>query len=183
MKTKLYVVCLLSAANIFAHAALYTYGGVAAAIPDNDVFGLSQSQTLSGLSTSITAMTLNFTLAGGLITDLTTASLRLGNLPESTFVDLTPSMSGSLSTPVTFTVDVSSSYSGQDPNNTWTLFFADTSPGGQTTLEGWSLDITAVPEPVSKALIIFIALLFTLSSFRFVWRKYRFSCEEEFLKG
>jgi len=183
MKSKLYVLSVLSAASFSAHAALYTYSGTAAAIPDNDVFGLSQSQTLSGLSTSITAVTLNFTLAGGLITDLTTATLRLGNLPGSTFVDLTPSMSGSLSAPVTFTVDVSSSFSGQDPNNTWTLFFADTSPGGQTTLEGWSLDITAVPEPVSKALIIFIALLFMLSSFRFVWRKYRICCNEQLLKG
>ena len=115
MKSKLYVLSVLSAASFSAHAALYTYSGTAAAIPDNDVFGLSQSQTLSGLSTSITAVTLNFTLAGGLITDLTTATLRLGNLPGSTFVDLTPSMSGSLSAPVTFTVDVSSAFNGQVP--------------------------------------------------------------------
>jgi hypothetical protein len=36
------------------------------------------------------------------------------------------------------------------------LFFADVSAGGGTsTLNGWSLDITAVPEPVNVALCIF----------------------------
>jgi subtilisin-like proprotein convertase family protein len=40
----------------------------------------------------------------------------------------------------------------------WTLFFADLSGGdgaNVTTLNGWSLDITAVPEPVNLAMVIF----------------------------
>jgi subtilisin-like proprotein convertase family protein len=48
-----------------------------------------------------------------------------------------------------------SAFNGLDPNGTWTLFFADRSPGAQSTLAGWSLDITAVPEPVNVALAIF----------------------------
>jgi len=44
---------------------------------------------------------------------------------------------------------------GQNPNNTWTLFLEDESPGGQSTLISWSLDVTAVPEPVNVALAIF----------------------------
>ena len=175
MKVKFYVTGVLLVAIFSAQAALYTYSGAAAAIPDNNVFGLSQSQTLSGLPTSISTATLNFTLAGGLITDLTTASLRLGNLPGSSFVDLTSSMSGSLSAPVTFTVDVSSSFGGQDPNNTWALFFADTSPGGQSTLEGWSLDITAVPEPVNLALGIFAVGVFGAGVVRFYCNKMKAS--------
>ena len=47
-------------------------------------------------------------------------------------------------------------YSGLNPNGTWTLFLADlSSGGGQSQLTGWSLGITAVPEPVNVALGIF----------------------------
>ncbi len=59
------------------------------------------------------------------------------------------------------------SFNGQNPNGTWTLFFADLSGGGgQATLNGWSLDITAVPEPVNVALGVF-AGLFVLGG---LWR-------------
>ncbi len=34
-----------------------------------------------------------------------------------------------------------------DPNGTWSLFVADVMPGGQAQLVGWSLGLTAVPEP------------------------------------
>jgi hypothetical protein len=45
---------------------------------------------------------------------------------------------------------------GVNPNGIWTLFFADTvAGGGNETLNGWNLDITAVPEPVNVALGIF----------------------------
>jgi subtilisin-like proprotein convertase family protein len=41
-----------------------------------------------------------------------------------------------------------SSFDGTDANGTWTLFLADLSAGGQSTVVGWSLDIiTTVPEP------------------------------------
>lgn len=45
---------------------------------------------------------------------------------------------------------------GSAADGTWTLFFADESAGGsQAMLTGWSLDITAVPEPVNVAMAIF----------------------------
>ncbi len=45
---------------------------------------------------------------------------------------------------------------GSAADGTWTLFFADVaSGGGQATLTGWNLDITAVPEPVNVALAFF----------------------------
>jgi hypothetical protein len=50
------------------------------------------------------------------------------------------------------------SFHDMNPNGTWTLFFADLSGGDQSTLVGWSLDITAVPEPVNVALIVFAVL-------------------------
>jgi hypothetical protein len=48
-----------------------------------------------------------------------------------------------------------SAYNGMNPNGTWTLFFADLSAGAQSQLVGWSLEVTAVPEPVNVALGIF----------------------------
>ena len=43
-------------------------------------------------------------------------------------------------------------FDGMNANGTWTLFAADLSPGGVSTLAGWSLAITAIPEPNSVAL-------------------------------
>jgi subtilisin-like proprotein convertase family protein len=51
------------------------------------------------------------------------------------------------------------SFNGANPNGTWTLFFASMAGGDTSTLEGWSLDITAVPEPVNLALVIFGGLV------------------------
>jgi subtilisin-like proprotein convertase family protein len=58
---------------------------------------------------------------------------------------------------VSYTADGGSlsSFNGLDPNGTWTLFFADLSGGSTSTLNGWSLDVTAVPEPVNVSLAIF----------------------------
>ena len=47
-------------------------------------------------------------------------------------------------------------FDGGNPNGTWDLYFSDpTSGGGTSTLNQWSLNITAVPEPVNAALLIF----------------------------
>ena len=52
------------------------------------------------------------------------------------------------------------SFNGGNPNGTWTVFFADLSGGDVSTLNGWSLDLTAVPEPVNAAMAVFGAGLF-----------------------
>jgi subtilisin-like proprotein convertase family protein len=59
-------------------------------------------------------------------------------------------------------------FDGLNANDTWTLFFADRSTGDQSTLIGWSLAITTVPEPVNVALISFgaLAALLKLVSWR-----------------
>ena len=62
-----------------------------------------------------------------------------------------------------------SQFNGLDPNGTWTLFFADLSPGGQSTLVSWSLDVTTVPEPVTVALAVFAALAAVLKLLS--WRR------------
>jgi hypothetical protein len=54
------------------------------------------------------------------------------------------------------------SFNNLNPNGTWTLFFSDVSSGAQSQLVSWSLDITAVPEPVNVALGIFAAVFVVL---------------------
>ena len=44
-------------------------------------------------------------------------------------------------------------FNGMDPNGLWTLFLADVSPLGASTLVGWGLNIDLVPEPSSAALL------------------------------
>jgi subtilisin-like proprotein convertase family protein len=55
--------------------------------------------------------------------------------------------------PATQPTSLLDSFDGTDPNGTWTLFLADLSGGGQSTLANWSLDIVAVPEPSVCALL------------------------------
>ncbi len=50
-------------------------------------------------------------------------------------------------------------FNGGVADGTWELYFADLASGsGTTTLNSWSLDITAVPEPVNLALGIFLGM-------------------------
>jgi hypothetical protein len=63
-----------------------------------------------------------------------------------------------------------------NPNGTWTIFFADMASGGgsgPSTLDSWSLDITAVPEPVNAALGVFAGLGLVVVMGRLLWRKHR----------
>lgn len=44
------------------------------------------------------------------------------------------------------------SFNGLNANGTWTVFFTDMAGGDVSTLHSWSVDISAVPEPVNVAL-------------------------------
>ena len=60
--------------------------------------------------------------------------------------------------------------SGTSANGNWTLFFADMSSGGGTSyLNDWTLNLTVVPEPVTLALITFIAMLLALAGLKWAW--------------
>lgn len=51
-------------------------------------------------------------------------------------------------------------FNGSVANGTWSLFYADLSGGGgASTLNSWSLEITAVPEPVNVALTVFLSIV------------------------
>jgi len=53
-----------------------------------------------------------------------------------------------------------------NPNGTWTLFLEDKSTGQFSTLDGWSLDLTPVPEPVNVALSVFAATMIGVGVYR-----------------
>lgn len=48
--------------------------------------------------------------------------------------------------------DLLSVFNGLPADGTWTLTLSDLSPGATMTLNGWSLQVTSVPEPSSVAL-------------------------------
>jgi subtilisin-like proprotein convertase family protein len=165
MKIKFCLTVLLLVSALPAWAALYNFGtlnGDAAlgAIPDNNMIGLTEAATISGEGSSLSDVVLTVVLQGGFSSDLS-GYLRLGNETGSTAYNLTSLVQGqtlSGSSANTYTIDLGTTFASENPNNTWTLFFADTSAGGVTTLNGWSLDVTAVPEPVNVALEIFLGL-------------------------
>jgi subtilisin-like proprotein convertase family protein len=61
--------------------------------------------------------------------------------PDGRFIDPLDSLD---TTPRTKMLD---SFTGLDPNGDWVLFIADQGAGETATLTGWTLSITAVPEP------------------------------------
>jgi hypothetical protein len=154
-------------------------------ILDGNPSGIWNSISVSGLGNSLSSVSVTLSVSGGNNSGLyayltyngTLAVLlnRPGVTSTTPFGDtsagLTQTLTGtalysgvsplasytSFTTPGTSTaLNDNSLYGGMDPNGTWTLFFADVSAGGgNATLNGWSLDITAVPEPVNVAIIIF----------------------------
>lgn len=163
MKNKFFLASLLLVLNFPAWGTVSygTLNGGAAigAIADNSTIGLTDAHTVGGLGSSLTTLTLTFVLQGGFASDLS-GYLRLGDSSSSPYYDLTTliqSQTLTESAANTYTIDFATTgfgtaFNGQNPNGTWTLFFADTSAGGTSTLNGWSLNITAVPEPVNVAL-------------------------------
>ena len=64
-----------------------------------------------------------------------------------------------------------SSFNGMNPNGAWTLFLADLDAGGMSTLQGWDLEITAVPEVVTPALLVFASLFGLVGIVRAIRRR------------
>jgi hypothetical protein len=60
-------------------------------------------------------------------------------------------------------------FTGLDPNGTWSLFFADRSQNDQSRVVSWSLQIDAVPEPTTWAMLGFGVVFGGTGLFRW-WR-------------
>jgi hypothetical protein len=153
-----------------AHATLYTENfSDSGTVPQGGTVVFSAEGTVSDItlpSPYITSIELiltfndNSSLTGS--SSGIQGSLNLGNGTSSPFVSFYPTAA----TPAgpSYVYDVTfSDFNGLNPNDTWGLVLWDNSNSGiENYLVGWSLDITAVPEPVNVALGIFgVALLGT----------------------
>ena len=146
-------------------------------IPDNTPAGVAYTMNLNtlGVPYSLTSISVTLNLSGGYNGDIY-AYLSHGGQISTLLNGPSAGLSGSAMNitfvegtgspiPTTSSANLTGSYTaysdlatfnGTDPNGNWTLFFADLSPGDTSTLNSFSLDITAVPEPVNVAMGIFV---------------------------
>jgi len=133
--------------------AYLSYGGVVMPLVNRVGLGTINGGTAFGSADSGFAVTLNSTGS-----DVHWASASGGVLSGAFGADgrsISP-ISPAVSFDTAGRVTLDGQFSGMNPNGTWTLFFADLVSGGGTSMvNGWSLDITAVPEPVNVAVLIF----------------------------
>ena len=65
-----------------------------------------------------------------------------------------------------------SNFTGGNANGSWTLFIADVNGNtSESTLDSWSLDITAVPEPVDYALMAFGGIFAAVQGVRYMKKR------------
>ncbi len=157
-------------------------------IPDNNPSGVAYSINFASSGLTVGNITVSINLSGGYNGDIY-AYLSHGSQISTLLNGPSAGLSGSAMNitfvegtgspiPTTSSANLSGSYTAYTdlatfnntaPNGNWTLFFADLSPGDTSTLNTFSLDITAVPEPVNVALVIFGGLLAVWSAVR--WRR------------
>ncbi len=177
-----------------------TTGSLGLDITDGSPIGVYNQGTVSGEGTVVTAITVGFNITGGfdgnlyayLVAPNGEVVTLLNHIGTGTFGSLASGFDSSfllsgtsgedLSSPTangtpgqqltgTFLVSGLTRFNGDNPNGTWTLFFADTVAGGGTSvLNSWTLNITAVPEPVALALAVFAAMLLALAALKWAWR-------------
>lgn len=121
--------------------------------PDNEVYGIGGSGSgISAYGNSGSGLN-NVTLADS-------ASTSIQNAPDGTITGTYQAM-GNLS-----------AVNGSSANGNWTVVFANAASGGPAgTLTDWSLNISAVPEPVTQALIVFGTFILLLHLGRWFWMR------------
>ena len=168
-------ICVSAQAGFYASSN----GGV---VPDNNPIGFTDAQVISGENSFISSVEFTLTVSGGYDLDLA-GYLRLGNTGSSpdyaiNLGSLTDSGSGN--NVYTYTLNTGASpFYNLNPNDTWTLFLADQSPGGEDNVVSWSLDITSVPEPVGMALVMLAGLAGLWRCLRACWTRTTAKAEEQ----
>ena len=222
--TKLKTFAAVGAASLLGSVAQgqvinTTSTSVNSLVPDGNPVGITSSTTLSGISGTISSVSVNLDITGGFNGDLyaylvdpngdiavllNRVGVGSGNAfgYSDTGFDITlsdgspnihdyqlesPTINGDgqltgtwapdalnidpQSSPVTFDTDRLnnspiadlSSFTGS-ANGNWTLFVADLSSGGQSTLVSWGLNVVTVPEPQTWALVAGgVGMLLTLN--------------------
>ena len=170
LKTK-FIAGLLASAIVSVHASLFVFSGPFA---DGGVISpggtsFADPQTISGLDVSIASFTLALTFNNNdaLASDGSgiQGQLLLGLAGGSPFVSFNPVDPGYAGGNATYDFTFSgvpgspgSGFNGLNPNDTWSLELWDNNSTVGNELVSWSLDITAVPEPVNVALGVFGAV-------------------------
>ena len=157
------------------------------------------SMTLSGVDVSLANITVSLNISGGMNNGLygyliapNGATVTLLNQPgyavngfgatgagmnltlsDAGGANIQNETSGSILSGTFVAYGSLATFNGANPNGIWSLYFSDTvAGGGDATLNGWSLDITAVPEPVNVALGVFCGLVaITVAGRKFLARR------------
>jgi hypothetical protein len=166
-------------------------------ILDGNPVGVWNTMNLSGLGSTLTSLTVTLNVSGGINSGLyaylvhdgviavllnrpgVSGSTPLGDLSSgfiTTFTTIdadsgvSPFASASSFTGSGPTTSLTTTFGSTSLNGDWTLYFADVvNGGGNATLTGWSLNLTAVPEPVTLALGSFTAMLLALAGLKWAW--------------
>ena len=169
---------------VSAQAALWTFNSVKdpslpGMVPDNNPIGFTDAQVISGENSFISSVEFTLTVSGGYDLDLA-GYLRLGNTGSSPYYAInlgSPTYSDGENN--VYVYPLTSPFYNLDPNDTWTLFLADQSPGGEDSVVSWSLDITSVPEPVDMALVMLAGLAGLWWCLRACWTRTTAKAEEQ----
>lgn len=152
--------------SLSAQGGLYTYNySDSGPIPQFST-SFSAEHSLTGIPSSITSIELILTFSSGY--DLgghILGTLILDPSGSDIYTSFTPSVTraGTGSQEI-YDVTFTAPFASSNPNNIWALNLWDNNTSGiENSLVSWSLDITAVPEPVNVALGIF-AGVFLLGS-------------------
>ena len=182
---------LNSGSGTVADPGHYSAGGsgLGQVIPDNTAAGVGYSINFGTAGLTISAISVAFNVSGGYNGDLY-AYLSHGSTlvqlldPNSNLggAGFNVTMVGGTGNPIptsgsgvisgtTYTAyqDLAA-FNTANPNGAWTLFFADRGPGDVSQLDSFTLSITAVPEPVTLALGLFVAMLLALAGLRWAWQ-------------
>jgi len=136
--------------------AYLSYGGVL--VPLLNRIGLSSTHGFGAPGQGLNNVTLSDAGSANIHTYVAGGSTLSGTYkPDGQTTSPLSSASSFAADGGSITLDaVGTGFGTMNPNGRWTLFFADVvAGGGNSSLSGWSLDITAVPEPVNMALGLF----------------------------
>jgi subtilisin-like proprotein convertase family protein len=168
-------------------------------IPDNTPAGVGYSINFAPVGLTISDISVALNLSGGFNNDIY-AYLAHGSqiavllnqitgspgtagfnvtLTTGTGNDIQTYTGGSVGQPLAGTYLATggslATFDNADPNGAWTLFFADRNPGDTSLLNSFSVTITAVPEPVNLALLVFAVLPLPLVGHYWIGRGKSFS--------
>lgn len=185
MKINVLSCLLVGALCVSAQAGLYSFNYTdSGAIPQGGtVFSAEHTVSISDIPNPyVTQLELiltfneNTSLAGN--GSGIQGRLNLGTISSSPYLTFNPVATSSSGGQYIYDVTFSGSpgspgsgFNGLDPNGTWGLVLWDSTSGIQNSLAGWSLDITAVPEPVNVALAVFAGLAVLVKTGRLVRAK------------